>query len=60
MISLQHLDFLLSLPILTLIYPIMDMFITVNNTTGDLAGTLLVAKTEGKADMDVFYGRKKI
>ncbi|WP_035769743.1 dicarboxylate/amino acid:cation symporter [Butyrivibrio sp. NC2002] len=42
------------------IYPIMDMFITVNNTTGDLAGTLLVAKSEGKADMDVFYGRKKI
>ncbi|MBE5916342.1 MAG: dicarboxylate/amino acid:cation symporter [Pseudobutyrivibrio ruminis] len=36
------------------INPIIDMFDTMNNTTGDMAATLIVAKSEGMIDMDVF------
>lgn len=45
--------------IIIAINPILDMVATVNNITGDIAGTLLVAKSEGKVDWDIFYGRKK-
>ncbi|WP_408070734.1 dicarboxylate/amino acid:cation symporter [Butyrivibrio sp. JL13D10] len=47
-----------ALGLLIPIYSVIDMISTVNNITGDMAGTLLVAKSEGKVDMDVFYGRK--
>ena len=40
------------------IYPILDMFITINNTTGDVATSVIVAKSEKLLDTDVFYGRK--
>lgn len=36
------------------INPIVDMFDTMNNTTGDMAATLLVAKSEKLLDVDIF------
>ena len=42
------------------IYPIMDMFITVNNITGDIATSTVVAKSEKLLDTDVFYGKKTV
>ena len=41
------------------IFPILDMFITMNNTTGDVAASVIVAKSEKLLDQDVFYGRKQ-
>ena len=34
--------------------PITDMFDTMNNTTGDMAASLLVARSENMVDLDVF------
>lgn len=34
--------------------PLVDMFDTMNNTTGDMAGTLLVAKSEKLLDIDIY------
>lgn len=34
--------------------PLVDMFDTMNNTTGDMAGTLLVAKSEKLFDIDTY------
>lgn len=36
------------------INPISDMFDTVNNTTGDMAASLLVARSEGMVDLEIF------
>ena len=36
------------------IYPFIDMFQTVNNTTGDVAVSLIVAKSENLLDTDVY------
>ena len=34
--------------------PITDMFITMNNTTGDMAATVIVAKSEGLLDLETY------
>ena len=34
--------------------PILDMFITMNNTTGDMAATLIVAKSEDLVDLETY------
>lgn len=36
------------------IYALIDMLMTMNNTTGDVAASLIVAKSEGLLDTDVF------
>ncbi|MCR5656473.1 MAG: dicarboxylate/amino acid:cation symporter [Butyrivibrio sp.] len=36
------------------INPIIDMFDTVNNTTGDMAASLLVARSENMVDLEIF------
>lgn len=36
-----------------------DMFVTMSNATGDVATTLIVAKSEKLVDLDVYYDRKK-
>ncbi|SEL90866.1 Na+/H+-dicarboxylate symporter [Butyrivibrio sp. ob235] len=36
------------------IHPIIDMFETMSNTTGDVAAALIVAKTEGLLDVDLY------
>ncbi len=38
--------------------PITDMFDTMNNTTGDMAASLLVARSENMVDLDVFNSKK--
>ena len=47
-----------ALAIILGIFPIIDMFVTTNNTTGDVATAVLVAKTEKLLDTDIFYGKK--
>ena len=42
------------------IYPILDMFITVNNITGDIATSAVVAKSEKLLDTDVYYGKETV
>ena len=37
------------------VYPILDMFETVSNCLGDVSTTVVVAKTEGLLDEEVFY-----
>lgn len=41
------------------IYPFMDMFNTMLNTTGDVAVAVIVAKSEKSIDTDIFYGQSK-
>ena len=36
-----------------------DMFVTMSNATGDVATTLIVAKSEKLVDLDVYYDSKK-
>ena len=36
------------------IYPILDMIITMSNTTGDVAASLIVAKSEGLLDLEKY------
>ena len=36
------------------LYPFLDTFITVSNTTGDVAAALVVARNEGLLDLDVY------
>ncbi|MCR5006250.1 MAG: cation:dicarboxylase symporter family transporter [Clostridiales bacterium] len=36
------------------VYPILDMFSTMSNTTGDVAAALIVAKREGLVDLDKY------
>ena len=36
------------------IYPILDMFDTMSNTTGDVAAALIVAKSEGLLDIEKY------
>ncbi len=36
------------------IYPLMDMFDTMSNTTGDMAAALIVSKKENMLDLDVY------
>lgn len=40
------------------IYAFIDMLMTMNNTTGDVAASLIVAKSEGLMDLKVFNDRK--
>lgn len=42
------------------IYPILDMFITVNNITGDIATSAVVAKSEKLLDTDVYYRKETV
>ena len=42
------------------IYPILDMFITVNNITGDIATSAVVAKSEKLLDTDVYHGKETV
>ena len=39
------------------VYPLRDMFDTMLNTTGDMATTLIVAKSENLLDMEKYEGR---
>ncbi len=36
------------------IYPLLDMFVTMSNTTGDVATALIVARREGLLDLEKF------
>lgn len=40
------------------IYPIVDMFDTLNNTTGDMAATLVVGRLENMVDIEIFNSKK--
>ena len=37
------------------IYPVMDMFNTLSNTTGDMAASLIVSKSENLLDLDIYH-----
>ncbi len=41
------------------IYPFMDMFNTMLNTTGDVAAAVIVAKTEGAVDTEKYYSKNE-
>ena len=38
--------------------PILDMFVTMSNTTGDVTAALIVAKSEKLLDEDVYNSRQ--
>ena len=40
------------------IYPVLDMFSTMSNTTGDVAATLIVARSENLLDTEKYYSEK--
>ncbi len=40
------------------VYSILDMFITMSNTTGDVAAALIVAKSENLLDMETFNNKE--
>ena len=47
-----------SMSLIIAVSPILDMFDTMSNTTGDMAASLIAAKSEGLIDTDIYYGRK--
>ena len=46
-------------PIIAAVFPLIDPLHTAANIGGDLAGTVVVAKSLDKLDQDVFYGRRE-
>lgn len=55
-IAIEHIHVPIeALGVVIAIFPFIDMFTTMNNITGDIAVTTIVAKTEGMLDLDKYY-----
>ncbi len=48
-----------ALSLIIAINPVLDMFDTMSNTTGDMAAAVIVARSEGLIDLDKYYSKGK-